>query len=154
MPENDDLVETIEINTRIGLYVLDALADEALAWKPPKGRSAADVVAHIHNVRLMWLQSAAPGLLEGLAKFESKAAPTKAELRAALDLSGQRVAEMLRQGIASGRIKGFKPHPAAFLAYLVSHESYHLGEAGMLAAQSGHPLDRKTAFGMWEWGSR
>jgi hypothetical protein len=28
------------------------------------------------------------------------------------------------------------------------------GDLGGALAQSGHPLDRKTACGMWEWGVR
>jgi uncharacterized damage-inducible protein DinB len=42
---------------------------------------------------------------------------------------------------AGGKIRGFKPHAAAFLGYLISHESHHRGEIGMVLAQSGHPLD-------------
>jgi uncharacterized damage-inducible protein DinB len=52
------------------------------------------------------------------------------------------------------RIKGFKPHVVAFLGYLISHESHHRGQAGRALKLSGHPLDQKTAFGLWEWGVR
>ena len=38
--------------------------------------------------------------------------------------------------------------------YLIAHESYHHGEIGVALAQLGHPLDKKAAFGMWEWGVR
>jgi uncharacterized damage-inducible protein DinB len=52
------------------------------------------------------------------------------------------------------RIKGFKRHVVAFLGYLISHESHHRGQAGWALKLSGHPLDQKTAFGLWEWGVR
>jgi hypothetical protein len=57
-------------------------------------------------------------------------------------------------GLAAGKIKGFKPHPHAFASYLIAHEHYRLGEIGVALTQSGYPLDKKTAFGMWEWGVR
>jgi uncharacterized damage-inducible protein DinB len=79
----------------------------------------------------------------------------KDELRAALEASGQAIEKLLREGIAvGGKIKGFKPHAVAFVGYLISHESHHRGQAGWALKLSGHPLDQKTAFGLWEWGVR
>ena len=152
----EQLVEAWEIHNRIVLYVLDAIAREALEGSPAmKGRSAGEMFAHIHNVRLMWLKAAAPDLLEGLEKVEKEVASDKETLRRSLEVSGQSIGELLKRGIAAGgKIKGFKPHAAAFLGYLISHEAYHQGEIGVALGQSGHPLDKKTAYGMWEWGVR
>jgi uncharacterized damage-inducible protein DinB len=152
----DPLVETWAIHNRINLYLLEAVADEALgATLNGKGRSVRDQFAHIHNVRLMWLKSAAPELLEGLEKLEAKADHDKAKLRTALKASGQAVATLLQKAISSGgKVKGFKPHATAFLGYLISHESHHRGQVGWTLKHSGHPLDQKTAFGLWEWGVR
>jgi uncharacterized damage-inducible protein DinB len=54
----------------------------------------------------------------------------------------------------SGKVKNFKPHATAFLGYLISHESHHRGQIGWTLKHSGHPLDQKIAFGLWEWGVR
>ena len=62
--------------------------------------------------------------------------------------------QLIERGLAAGKIKGFKPHPQAFTGYLIAHESFHQGEIGVALHQSGRPLDKKTAFGMWEWGTR
>jgi uncharacterized damage-inducible protein DinB len=149
------LLETWEIHSRINLYLLDAIAPDALSGiSASKGRNVAQQFAHLHNVRMMWLQSAAPQLMEGLTKFESKTTPDKDALRRALEQSAHAIGETLRAGLAAGKIKGFKPHPVAFLGYLIAHESYHHGEIGIILTQSGHPLDKKVAFGMWEWGAR
>ena len=59
-----------------------------------------------------------------------------------------------RAGARSGRIKGFKPHPTAFLGYLISHESHHRGQVATTLKANGHALDRKIAYGIWEWGVR
>lgn len=150
------LTETWEIHNRIVLYVLDAVSSEALKGAPgAKGRSAGEMFAHIHNVRLMWLKAAAPDLLEGLVKIEKEDAADKAALRSSLEGSGRAVGALLTQAVVSGgKVKGFKPHAVAFLGYLIAHESYHQGEIGMVLGQSGHALDKKTAYGMWEWGVR
>jgi uncharacterized damage-inducible protein DinB len=153
---DEQLIETWAIHNRINVYLLDAIPEEALsASLTPKGRNVCGQFAHIHNVRLMWLKSAAPDLLEGLEKIETKGAGDKAELRAALVASGEAIAKLLRKAFAAGgKVKGFKPHAAAFLGYLISHESHHRGQIGWTLKHSGHPLDMKVAYGLWEWGVR
>ncbi len=150
------LVETWNIHNRIHLYILDALKPDALAGvSSSKGRSVGQQFAHIHNVRLDWLQAAAPELMQGVSKIEKEAAEDKARLKKSLKESGEAIAVLIEKSLAAnGKIKGFKPHVTAFVGYLISHESYHRGEIGIILAQSGSPLDKKTAYGMWEWGVR
>ena len=151
----DQILETWAINNRINLYILDALPSEALAGKPAsRGRSVGEIFAHIHNARLLWLKAAAPDLMPGLAKIEKEAAGDKEQLRTALEASGQAMAELLRAGLASGRVKGFKPHPVAFLGYLIAHDAHHRGEIQLTLTQAGHQLDDRIGYGLWEWGVR
>ena len=152
----DQLVDTWNIHCRINLYLLDAIPAEALEGTAGgKGRSAGAMFAHIHNARLMWLEVAEPELMEGLAKIAKEQAGDRALLRQSLEASGSAIAALLKKGFApGGKIKGFKPHTAAFLGYLISHESYHRGEIGIILAQSGHRLEDKISYGMWEWGTR
>ncbi|MEX2238127.1 MAG: hypothetical protein WEB00_11385 [Dehalococcoidia bacterium] len=150
-----NLLQTWAIHERIVRYVAEAAEDAAMPLKASgKGRSAGEILAHINNVRLMWLKEAAPDLLPTVVKVEKEQSFDRDLLLSSLSKSGEAIGELLRLGLESGRIKGFKPHPEAFPGYLISHESYHEGELGMVLAQAGHPLDRKTAFGMWEWGVR
>jgi uncharacterized damage-inducible protein DinB len=145
------------IHGRIVLYVLDAIPSEALAGvsATSKGRRVGAQFAHLHNVRLMWLKSAAPALLVGLASIEAANTTDKDTLRQSLEASATAIATLLRQALEfGGKIKGFKPHAAAFTGYLIAHESFHLGDIGVVLTQSGHPLDKKVAYGMWEWGVR
>jgi uncharacterized damage-inducible protein DinB len=161
------IVETWSIHNRINLYLLDAITEEALRATPPsRGRSAFQLFAHMHSVRLMWLKAAAPELLGNLEKIEDSSsssgndsgandAPLKEKIREALEKSGAAVETLLRQSLASGgKVKGFKPHVAAFLGYLISHESHHRGQMTLALKQAGHPLDNKTDYGLWEWGVR
>ena len=153
---SDPLVETWQINSRISIYVLDAIAPEALIDKgTAKGRNSGEMLAHIHNVRLMWLQSAAPDLLKGLSKIEKDSAGDKSLLRSSLEASASAITGLIATAQQNGgKVKGFKPHVQAFVGYLIGHEFYHLGEVGVVLQQSGHPLDKKIAFGIWEWGVR
>jgi uncharacterized damage-inducible protein DinB len=148
------LIETFAINNRINQYVLNAIDEQHLAdVSPSKGRTVGEHFAHIHNVRLMWLQSAAPSMLEGLSKIE-KGTISKEILTDALTNSGQAMEKMLEESVAQNRVKGFKPHPEGFVGYIIAHESHHRGQINMILKLCGHALNKSTMFGMWEWGTR
>ena len=150
----DQVISTWQIHNRINIYLLDAIAEEHLNdTASSKGRTVGEQLAHMHNVRLLWLKASAPALLEGLDKLE-KDNLTKATLAAALNASSAAIEQLLAQGFETGKIKGMKPYPMTFLGYMISHESHHRGQLMMALKQSGHPVDKKIQFGLWEWGTR
>ena len=153
---NNPLLETWEIHDRINRYLLEAVDPESLgSHSASKGRSVGEQFAHVHNVRLMWLKSAAPELLKGLNKIENEQANDKKLLAKSLTDSGKAVGALLAQSLeAGGKVKGFKPHAAAFLGYLISHESHHRGQIALTLKQAGKPVDKKISYGLWEWGVR
>ena len=153
---NDQLVETWQIHDRINLYLLDAIDEASLSsHSASNGRSVGEQFAHLHNVRLMWLKSAAPELLKDLVKIENEQANDKKLLAKSLTASGKAIGALLAQSLAAGgKVKGFKPHATAFLGYLISHESHHRGQIALSLKQAGKPLDKKTGYGIWEWGVR
>lgn len=149
------LIETWHIHNRINLYLLAAVPDEAIEdVSASKGRTVAEQFAHLHNVRLMWLNASAPELLKGLNKIEKEKASDKKLLKQSLEASAKAIASLLESALESGKVKGFKPHAAAFLGYLISHESHHRGQIMLTLKQAGHPVDKKIAYGLWEWGVR
>jgi uncharacterized damage-inducible protein DinB len=154
--ENNQLLETWQIHDRINLYLLDAVDASSLdSHSASKGRSVGEQFAHVHNVRLMWLKSAAPELLKGLTKLENEQANDKKLLAKSLADSGKAIGGLLAQSLeAGGKVRGFKPHAAAFAGYLISHESHHRGQIALTLKQAGKPLDKKIGYGLWEWGVR
>ena len=103
----------------------------------------------------MWLKASGPELLAGLVKIEKESAQNPQLLRESLDASSAAIESLVRSSLAAGgNLRGFKPHAVAFLGYLMSHESHHRGQIVLTLKQAGYPLDKKTQFGLWEWGVR
>ncbi len=148
------LLHTFDTNDGINQYMLENLPAEAWRAAPPegKGRTIAAIVAHMHNVRVMWLKAAKasdiPAQLERDKVTPSQAAKGLEQSRAAL-------AQVIKVALdGDGRVKGFRPDVAGFVGYLIAHDAHHRGQVCTLARQVGHPLPQKAMFGMWEWGSR
>ena len=152
---SDALLNAFAINDRINRYVIDGLPGEAWRAEPPegKGREVAAIVAHIHNVRVMWLKAAAK---DGKIPDQlDRHTVTPAQAKKALVQSHDALAAVLKTALeGDGRVKGFKPDVGAFLGYLIAHDAHHRGQIAMLARQLGHPLPQTAMFGMWEWGTR
>jgi len=151
---SEQLLDTWRISVRVGLHALGGVDEEALGAADLAGRTPGQQFAHLHRVRRMWLEHTAPDLHAAVADLDEAGMGDREALRGALVASGAAIEELLRRGLDSGRIKGFKPHPTAFAGYMVAHEAYHLGDVGVRLSQAGHPLSKKVAYGLWEWGVR
>jgi uncharacterized damage-inducible protein DinB len=147
------LLAAYATNNRINVFLVRSIPQDAWSAKPPggKGRDIASIVAHIHNVRLMWLK--ASGANDIPAKLE--AGITKDQAIQALQASWTALENTLRSSLlAGGKIKGFKPDAVSFFGYLVAHDAHHRGQITMLARQLGYPISQSAMFGLWEWGTR
>lgn len=154
--ESEPVVQTWEIHNRIVLYFLEAIAPAQLTdVATTKGRNVGEQLAHVHNVRLMWLKVAAPELFKKQKSIEKEAAGDHELLRRSLTDSGKAIAQLLQQSLAAdGKIKGFKPHATAFVGYLIAHEAHHRAQVVLILKQNGHPVDKKVSYGIWEWGTK
>jgi uncharacterized damage-inducible protein DinB len=149
------LLTAFDTNDRINQYLIDNLPAEAWRAEPPegKGRTIAAIVAHIHNVRVMWLKAAAKE--SEIPEPLDRNTVTAAQAAKALEQSRTALSAVLKSALEKDAgVKGFKPDVAGFFGYLIAHDSHHRGQICMLARQVGHALPQKAMFGMWEWGTR
>lgn len=150
------LAEAFATNERINQFLLDSLDRKVWRAKPPagSGRAVAEIVAHMHNVRHMWLVAVAPG--SAIPDKLDRAKCTKKQAMSALKKSAKCMVDVIRQAAEhpEGRVKGFRPDVVGFLGYAIAHEAHHRGQITMLARELGTPLSQETQFGMWEWAKR
>jgi uncharacterized damage-inducible protein DinB len=148
------LLESFAVNEKANQLLIGNIRDAAWQADSPtgKGRSIADVAAHIHHVRLMWLSAA-----DKTAKVPAKLGPDKAskeQVQAALKASASAIEKLLEKALEdpAGKVPNFRPDVVAFVGYLIAHDSHHRGQITMMARQVGHPVPPKIGFGLWEWG--
>jgi len=148
------LLNAFNTNNRINQYLIENVSLTAWKAKPVegKGRTIAAIVAHMHNVRIMWLKATKA---EEIPSQLDRATVTTGQALRAFESSRHALSQVMSRALAhDGRIRGFRPDVAGFLGYLISHDAHHRGQIAMQARQVGHPLPQKVMFGMWEWGSR
>src|SRR5277367_1076617 len=163
------LVESYAVNERMNQIVLEHLDPAAWRAKLPgsRGRTIADIVAHVHNVRRKWLRLSAPHLK--LPAPLDRARCTQKQARVALANSGALCSEMIADALSGPqagphpgpqrRVETFcrdgwaRPWPAgaAMVTYMISHDAHHRGQMCMLAHQLGFPLRDRGAYGIWVW---
>jgi uncharacterized damage-inducible protein DinB len=151
-------VESYRANDRMNQIVLQHL--DAGAWRAKlpgiKGRTIADIFAHIHNIRRKWLRLSAPYVKVPLALDRSRS--TQEQAGAALEESAARCCEMIAEALTQPKAKfhrdGWaKPWPAdaSMVSYMIAHDAHHRGQVCMLAHQLGFPLPDKCTSAMWAW---
>jgi uncharacterized damage-inducible protein DinB len=149
------LVEAFAVNERMNQFLLENLDEEAWRAEPPggRGRTVAAIVAHIHNVRRMWLTISAKS--SEIPEKLNRSTVTPAQARRALAKSGEAMRRLLAASLSGGgRVKDFPPGVVAFFAYAISHDAHHRGQICQLARQTGHDLPKEADHGLWNWSKR
>jgi uncharacterized damage-inducible protein DinB len=157
----EEMARAFIINDSMNQLLLEHLDLRAWRAKLPmqKGRTIADIFAHVHNIRRKWLRLSAPHL-KLPAQLDRRRCTPK-QVRAALAESALRCSEMLTQALTApeGQVQSFlrdgwarpwRPGATMF-AYMISHDAHHRGQACMLAHQLGFRLPVAVGSGMWGW---
>ena len=142
------LADTWLLNERVNMMLLRELSEEQFAYRAnARARSIGDQLAHLHNVRAMWLEVNAKLHLD---KIE-KGAATKEKVAQCLEASAKAMAGVLADAEHSGKLRGYKRGPAAFLGYMLAHEAHHRGQILVYLKNAKMPVDKMFSFTLWEW---
>jgi len=156
-----EMAQAFLVNDRMNQLLLEHLDSRAWRAKLPgqRGRTIADILSHVHNIRRKWIRLSAPHLKLPAQLDRRRCTPKQA--RAALAESALRCSEMLAEALNGplGRVKQFRrdgwarlwPGGAAMFTYMVAHDAHHRGQACMLAHQLGFPLPGQAGYGLWAW---
>ncbi len=149
------LVEAWAMSNEANLYLLKQIPPACLkdTYAPPT-RNVAQQFAHMHGVRVRWMQHAAPDLVGGLKTFPRGSAPTRKQLSDALRASEKMIARYLERCEETGRVNQWKGSPTTYLSYLVAHEAHHRGLAMVAMRMNGRKLPKATVYGQWQWGKK
>jgi uncharacterized damage-inducible protein DinB len=157
----EEAVQVYALNDRMNQVLLEHLDPRAWRSKSPgqKGRTLADIFAHVHNIRCRWLRLSASHLKPPARLDRSRC--TQKHAQAALAESADRCSQMLAEALSApqSRVQGVvrdgwaRPWPPgiAMFAYMITHDAHHRGQACMLAHQLGFPLTGQAAYGLWVW---
>jgi uncharacterized damage-inducible protein DinB len=110
----DQVLGAWRVHDRINLGLLQAVPARGLDAVPSasRGRNVAQVFAHMHKVRVAWLQYNAPELVAGVPRFERGASPGRSQLKAALRASGKAVETLMERTLrGDSTIKAFRRQP-------------------------------------------
>lgn len=144
-----DLTHSWDLNNKVTLYLIDNIKNE---WLPIKinnsGRSIGEQILHINNIRSFWISKVDK---RNDLKLEKKYANDKKQLIEALKSSSQKMSDTLLGIFEREDIKNYKPHPIAFFAQMIAHESHHRGQIMTIITRNGLQIDKSVNYGLWNW---
>lgn len=143
----DALLDSWDRNNTILVNLLRALPEGALEARAMEGSpSIAELFAHIHYVRLMFVHEDAPDFAISVPADEWVAERDRDHIARMLNESATTVREAVRHRIETGRDMDLHyDHPILLLQHMVWHEGYHHGQIKLVLKMAGQPLDDATA---------
>lgn len=147
-----DLLHSWNLNHKVTIYLLENIDQEWLGAKlNGKGRSIGEQFVHINNIRSFWISKVYKKMD---LKIDKKYANNKQQLEIALNKSAQKMIKALSQIFEQESIKGFNPHPMAFFAQMIAHESHHRGQIMATSTRNGFDINKSVNFGLWNWNNK
>jgi len=148
---NDALLTAVldswDRNNTILINLLHALAPRELETKATKdGPSVAQLFAHIHYVRLVFVQEDAPEFAVEVPEVEWLSERDPARIAEMLSSSASVVTDAVRKKAENyEQMQVHYDHPILFLQHMIWHEGYHHGQIKLALKIAGHQLPNEIA---------
>lgn len=152
MDRTKDIVDTWRMNSQVTLYLLENIEDDWLTTKlNDKGRSIGEQFVHINNIRSFWISKVSEKID---LKIDKKYANNKQQLINTLQKSSHKMSDTIYDLFKKESVKGYKPHPTAFFAQMIAHESHHRGQIMAIVTRNNLKISKSVNFGLWNWNNK
>ena len=151
----EQLLDAWRINNRMNLLLMDNITDTGMQKTVSirGGRTVYLQLAHVHNVRIGWLEVCAKDIFGKYKKIDKEADYNRTMLRKSFEDSAVGLGELFeRSWDEGGKIKSFKKGLIPMLGYFISHESHHRGNILLTLKHCGEKIPDSLKWGLWEWG--
>jgi uncharacterized damage-inducible protein DinB len=147
------LLDSWDRNNTILVNLLRAMPEDGLEVRAMEGSpTVAEVFAHIHYVRLVFVFEDAPEFARELPNEDWVAERNAARIAQMLDQSAKTVRDAVKGRLEASRdMDAHYDHPILLLQHMIWHEGYHQGQMKLALKMSGRPINDETA-GPVTWG--
>ncbi len=150
----EQLLKTWSINENMLELLINNISDTGFekTLSTRGGRTIAQQLIHIHNVRMQWLEICSKDIHKKFKVLEKDKPTSKKELIRSFKDSSKGIAELFEiSWNNNGVVKGFKGGVIPMLGYFISHESHHRGTILLTLKQTGEKIPEAVKWGLWEW---
>ena len=150
----EQLIESWRIHNKMNLLLMDNITNTGMERSSsPRGRTVYLQLAHVHNVRIQWLEVCAPDIFKKHPALKKETGFDRKGLRQAFEESAAGIEELIHKSCDNeGQVKNFKKGIIPLIGYFISHESHHRGNILLTLKLAGENLPDAIKWGLWEWG--
>jgi uncharacterized damage-inducible protein DinB len=149
----ESLLDSWDRNNTILLNLLGALPEGGLkARAMEKSPSIAQMLTHIHYVRLVFVSEDAPAFASDVPEEEWVEQHDPDRIAQMLNKSAKVVRDAVKGKLeAGGDMELHFDHPILLLQHMIWHEGYHHGQIKLALKLAGYPMTNEQA-GPLTWG--
>ncbi|HEY2360294.1 MAG TPA: DinB family protein [Candidatus Angelobacter sp.] len=147
------LLDSWDRNNTILINLLRAIPKTGLNARAMQGSpSVAELLGHIHYVRLVFVSEDAPEFASELPGKEWASEPDADRMAQHLNDSAKAVRDAVKSRVEAGRAMDVHyDHPILLLQHMIWHEGYHHGQIKLVLKLAGHAISNEEA-GPITWG--
>jgi len=141
------LLDSWDRNNIILVNLLRAIPEDRLDTRAMEGSpSIAELFAHLHYVRLVFVLEDAPEFAREMPEKEWAAEQDRDRMAQRLNDSAKAVRDAVKSRVESGREMALHyDHPILLLQHMIWHEGYHHGQIKLALKLTGHPITNEQA---------